>query len=212
MLDVCEIFQSIQGESTFAGYPCTFVRLSGCNLQCTYCDTRYARETGTLMSVADILDSVREYKLGLVEVTGGEPLCQHETPRLLDALCARRYRVLLETNGTCPLPKRRSYVTIMDLKCPGSGESEKVDWQNIGRLQPGDNVKFVLGSRADFDWAARQAARLDFESRGVEVLFGAVARKLRPAQLAEWILDAGINVRLQVQLHRVLWPDVERGV
>jgi 7-carboxy-7-deazaguanine synthase len=213
MLSVTEIFRSIQGESSWAGWPCVFVRLSGCNLRCHYCDTRYAYEPGTRLTIAAIVDRVLALGNGLTEVTGGEPLCQEQTPDLLLALARSCRTVLLETNGSLPLPRLRPYRTILDLKCPSSGESSRMDWGNVVRLQPGDEIKFVIGDADDFAWAVAQIRTHQLDRhQGVALLFSPVADKLAPAELARWMLDGGLNVRLQLQLHRMLWPDRERGV
>jgi len=212
MLYVTEIFRSIQGESSFAGLPCTFVRLSGCNLRCRYCDTTYAYEQGDGMTIPAIVDRVEELGGLLVEVTGGEPLQQEETPALIRALAERGLTVLLETNGTLPVPRIAGCRVIMDLKCPGSGESGRICRDSVKRLGEGDEVKFVLCDRGDFDWAVETVREFAFASRGITVLFSSVAGRLDPAELADWILQSGVEARLQIQLHKVLWPERDRGV
>lgn len=212
MLQVTEIFRSIQGESTRAGLPCTFVRLSGCNLRCRWCDTRHAYEAGPAMSVAQVVARVRELGLDLVEVTGGEPLLQPEAPELLEALAAVARTVLLETNGSQPLPVRRHWHAILDVKCPGSGMHERMYWLNLERLQALDELKFVIGDRADFDYAVFHIRKHDLARRGVPLLVAPVAGALPLAELAAWILASGLPLRLQVQLHKLIWPGVERGV
>jgi len=215
MLQVTEIFRSIQGESTFAGLPCVFVRLSGCNLACRWCDTGYARAAHAAdsrgMSIAAICSAVASLGAGLVEVTGGEPLLQSETPQLLLALQQCQRTVLLETNGSIALPVQRCWHTIMDIKCPGSGESERMHWPNLQLLRAGDEVKFVIADAADFAWALtiiRQQHQL--WASGVAVLMSPVG--VHPTQLAEWILASGESIRLQLQLHKIIWPQIERGV
>ena len=213
MLTVTEIFRSIQGESAWAGWPCVFVRLAGCNLRCRYCDTAYAYAGGTPRSVSGILADVAAFGPGLVEVTGGEPLLQPETPQLLEQLCNSRPVVLLETNGSLALPAGpRPYHTIMDLKCPSSGESARMEFANLRRLRPGDNLKFVVADRTDFDWACARFREAEFDPCAVTPLVSPVAGAADPAELAEWILESGLPLRLQLQLHRVLWPDTDRGV
>lgn len=212
MLNVTEIFRSIQGESTWAGHPCVFVRLSGCNLRCTYCDTRYAYAPGEPMGVGDIVAEAGRLGPGIVEVTGGEPLLQEEAPELLDALAATGRTVLLETNGTLPLPDRRSCRVIMDLKCPSSGEAHRIHWANIEALSPVDEVKFVVSGRSDFDWAAERVVEHSLVERGLAVLVSPVAGVLEPRDLARWILDSCLPLRLQLQLHRLIWPECDRGV
>jgi len=213
MLSVTEIFRSIQGESTFAGLPCTFVRLSGCNLRCSYCDTTYAYESGEQLSIDQILDRVTSLGSDLVEVTGGEPLLQTDTPALLNRLSPVCSCVLLETNGSLPLPSTRQYRVVMDVKCPSSGESSKVCWNNLSTLQTEDEIKFVIADRTDFDWATDVVRdKLITCDRQTTVLFAPVADALAPRDLAAWILDTNLPVRLQLQLHRVIWPEQTRGV
>lgn len=211
-LAVTEIFCSIQGESTLAGLPCTFIRLSGCNLRCRYCDTSYAYPAGLRLCIAEVLDRVAAFGCRRVEVTGGEPLLQAESGALLDALAREGYRVLLETNGSILLPESRPYRVIMDIKCPSSGEDASVEWLNLDRLQPDDELKFVMSDRADFDWAVRQIRRRGIDPSSRALLFAPVWQVLAPRDLAEWLLDSKLDARLQLQLHRVIWPDRERGV
>jgi 7-carboxy-7-deazaguanine synthase len=211
-LQVSEIFSSIQGESHWAGYPCTFVRLAGCNLDCAFCDTRYAREGGTPTPLNHILEEVDRAGLGTVEVTGGEPLTQAETPGLLAGLVARGRRVLLETNGSLPLDGvPDQVVVVMDLKTPSSGMADRNRWHNLDRLGPGDEIKIVCRNRADYKWA-RQALRDHGFPGRTRVSLSPVWGELAPADLARWILEDRLDVRLQVQLHRVLWPHRNRGV
>lgn len=211
MLLVNEIFHSIQGESTFAGRPCVFVRLTGCNLRCSYCDTPYAREEGERLTRKEILERVEAYPCRLVEITGGEPLLQEETPALVSALADRGYRVLVETNGSLDIsvldPRA---VRIMDLKCPSSGETERMRWENLACLTDRDEVKFVIASRDDYLWAKGAAeARL---SAGPAVLFSPAADLIGAAELAAWIIADGLDVRLQFQLQKIIWPGRGRGV
>jgi 7-carboxy-7-deazaguanine synthase len=212
-LTVNEIFYSIQGESVHTGLPCVFVRLTGCNLRCRYCDTRYAFHEGSAMAVGQVLDQVRRFGCDLVEVTGGEPLVQPRTPALVHALLESGYQVLLETNGSLDIDRvDRRCSRIMDIKCPSSGEHDRNDPANLGRLSPHDQVKFVIGDRDDFIFAEQMASRLPASLPRDRVLFSAVSGQLLPDRLARWMLDAGIRGRLQVQLHRVIWPDRDRGV
>ncbi len=211
MLRVSEIFHSIQGESTYAGLPCVFVRLAGCNLNCSYCDTRYARQGGEALSRETIVSRAEAYPVRLIEITGGEPLLQEETPTLVADLADRGWEVLVETNGSRDIsvldPRA---VRIMDLKCPASGESGKTRWENLELLTPRDEVKFVISGREDYLWAKGVVAeRLP---PGSEVLFSPAAGLLDPAELAGWILEDGLAVRLQLQLQKIIWPGVERGV
>jgi len=208
------MFRSIAGETTHAGRPAVFVRLSGCNLRCRYCDTAYARSGGEALPLAKVLERVRRAGERLVVVTGGEPLLQPATRRLLRALRRDGREVLLETNGSLDiggLP--RGVRVILDIKCPGSGESRRNLRSNIGRLRSGDEVKFVVSDRRDFDWAVRYAARARIPP-GVAVLFSPVQPGLAPGRLADWMLGANLpsKSRLQIQLHRVLWPEGNEGV
>ncbi len=211
MLRVSEIFHSIQGESTYAGLPCVFVRLAGCNLNCAYCDTRYARQGGEALSRKTIVSRAEAYPGRLIEITGGEPLLQEETPTLVADLADRGWEVLVETNGSRDIsvldPRA---VRIMDLKCPASGESGKTRWENLELLTRRDEVKFVISGREDYLWAKGVVAeRLP---PGPGVLFSPAAGRLDPAELAGWILEDGLAVRLQLQLQKNIWPGVERGV
>ncbi len=211
-LQLSEVFSSIQGESHWAGYPCTFVRLAGCNLDCAYCDTRYARSGGELTRLSDVLAAVDREGQATVEVTGGEPLAQPGTPTLLQALADRGYRVLLETNGSLPLDAVPGAVGIvMDLKAPGSGMAGHNRWENLDRLGAGDEVKVVCRDRTDYRWA-RDAVRERGLLGRVRVSLSPVAGELDPADLARWLLEDRLDVRLQIQLHRVLWPGRHRGV
>ncbi len=212
-LMVSEIFRSLQGESTRAGLPCVFVRLSGCNLHCRWCDTGYAREAGTAMSTSEILETVAALGTGLVEVTGGEPLLQPGAAVLADRLCARCRAVLVETNGSILIPERREWTVIMDIKTPSSGEADSFHAGNAARLRAGDEVKFVIADRTDFDWALARIAEHGLRNRGVSLLMSPVAEQCRPADLAAWILAAGQpDLRMQLQLHKLIWPEAERGV
>ena len=212
-ITVNEIFKSIQGESSWAGWPCVFVRLTGCGLRCEYCDTTYAYAEGVNFSIGEILAKARSLGGKLVELTGGEPLLQENCPLLAQALLDDGWTVLVETSGALPLdllpPKA---IKIMDLKCPGSGMVERNDWENIARLSQRDEVKFVIRDRADFDWAKEVVQRDDLAKVCKCVLFASVHGELAPSQLAEWILTDNLNVRLQLQLHKYLWPDRQRGV
>ncbi|MCP3978689.1 MAG: radical SAM protein [bacterium] len=212
MLRVNEIFHSIQGESTHAGRPCVFVRLTGCNLRCVWCDTEYAFHEGRSMSVEQIVEQVERCGTRLVEVTGGEPLLQDETPTLMQALLDRGFEVLLETGGSLPIEGVPSGVKrIVDVKCPGSGEAERNRWENLEHLRGGDELKFVIASRADYDWAVEQIARRGLAGR-CPLLFSPVHGDLEPAELADWVTADALDVRVQIQLHKVLWPGVVRGV
>lgn len=212
MLRVTEIFHSIQGESTFAGRPCVFVRLTGCPLRCTWCDTEYAFYGGTKQAIDAILAKIREYDCRLVEVTGGEPLAQPNATALLTRLCDEGFTVLLETSGavdTAPVDPRVH--VILDVKCPGSGMMDRMHWPNVERLRPMDEAKFVIKDRTDYDWAKDVVARYGLASRG-PVLFSPVFGALDPRQLAEWVLADQLPVRFQLQMHKYIWAPDMRSV
>jgi 7-carboxy-7-deazaguanine synthase len=211
-LVVNEIFHSIQGESAHAGRPCIFIRLTYCNLRCTYCDTAYAFEEGFSMSIDEILDMVKSFECPLVEVTGGEPLMQEGVYGLLSALCDRGYEVLLETGGSIDIGQVDARVRrIVDFKCPSSGMAKKNHWSNIGRLKSGDEVKFVIGNREDFDWTVAVIREHRLEER-IPVLFSPVFGTMEPATLAGWILEERLRVRMQLQMHKYIWEPATRGV
>jgi len=209
VLKVNAIFHSIQGESTHAGRPCVFVRLAGCNLRCVYCDTQYAYDEGKSMSVARILEHVGQFGTKLVEITGGEPLVQEATPRLAQRLLDEGYEVLVETNGSLPidlLPE--PVVRIMDLRCPDSGCEDMNRWENLELLRSRDEVKFVISSTHDYEWAKEIIARYDLPSRA-KVLLAVAHGVMSPETVAERILVDRLPVRLQLQLHKYIWPDRE---
>jgi 7-carboxy-7-deazaguanine synthase len=212
VLRVNEIFHSIQGESTHAGRPCVFVRLTGCHLRCVWCDTAYAFHEGAPMSVDAIVEQVDRFGCSLVEVTGGEPLLQPGSIDLMRALLARGHEVLLETSGSLPIGAVPEGVRrIVDVKCPGSGESGRNLWSNLDELRDGDEIKFVVADRADYDWAREVVRDRGLDDRA-PVLFSAVRETLAPGDLARWVLEDRLPVRVQVQMHKVLWPDALRGV
>jgi 7-carboxy-7-deazaguanine synthase len=212
-LKVNEIFYSIQGESLYAGLSCVFVRLSGCNLRCSYCDTTYAYEEGTEIELTDIIKQVENYKCSLVEVTGGEPLLQENTRFLIYKLLEKGYEVLLETNGSLDIGVTdKRCVKILDVKCPSSGESGKNDLKNLEKLGDKDQVKFVIGNRQDYEFAREITISRCMGIAGNHLLYSPVAGKINPARLAEWILEDRLQVRLHLQLHKVIWPHVERSV
>ncbi len=212
MLRVTEIFHSIQGESTFAGQPCVFVRLTGCPLRCTWCDTDYAFFGGGDASVEEIVETVRQYQCRLVEVTGGEPLAQSATCTLLKALCDARFTVLLETSGAVETALVDDRVRIiLDVKCPGSGMTDRMCWPNVDRLRSQDEAKFVIQDRADYDWAKAVVGRYRLMER-CTVLFSPVFGVLDPRRLAEWMLTDRLSIRLQLQMHKHIWTPDMRGV
>lgn len=210
-LMVSEIFRSVQGESTFAGIPCVFVRLAGCNLRCRYCDSTYAREDGEEMELTAILDQVSAYGIELVEITGGEPLFQAETATLAGALRNMGHVVLIETNGSLDISVLPDgVIRIMDIKCPSSGETERVLWENIWKLKPDDEVKFVMADRHDYEWA-RGIIMERFAHTKTKVLLSTVYGELPPRHLVEWMLDDKLRARFQLQLHKYIWPRESRG-
>lgn len=211
-LHVNEIFYSIQGESSHAGRPCVFVRLTGCPLRCNYCDTEYAFYEGQHMSLDEIVDAVRTHPARLVEVTGGEPLAQPESIALMQRLLDDGYEVLLETSGAfdisgVPEPVRK----IVDLKTPDSGEMQRNHWPNLEHLAPHDEIKFVVQSRRDYEWA-RDIVREHRLHERVAVSFSPVWESAIRTDLAAWMLEDAVPARYQLQLHKLLWPGVERGV
>lgn len=213
-LKVNEIFFSIQGESSHAGRPCAFIRLAGCNLRCTYCDTRYADEEGSWREMSDIEQELRPFRCRLVEVTGGEPLLQAQTPELIRRLLDGGYRVLLETNGSQDINAVDDRCTrIVDVKCPSSRQSDKNRLANLEIITPNDEVKFVIGDRDDFDYAkAVISAHLSRCGDLKPPLFSPVFGRLNPESLARWILEDHLDVRLQIQLHKWIWGAEKRGV
>ena len=211
-LVINEIFYSIQGESSYAGLPCVFIRLTYCNIRCSYCDTAYAFEEGNEMTIQSIVDSVQRFDCRLVEVTGGEPLFQKNALTLLSRLCNDGYEVLLETGGSLDIgvvdPRVKK---IVDFKCPSSKMANKNLWKNVEYLQNGDEVKFVIGTREDYDWAKEVVARYEIRKR-CPVLMSVVFDELEPIQLAEWILKEKLDVRFQLQMHKYIWHPETRGV
>ena len=211
-LVVNEIFHSIQGESSHMGRPCVFVRLTYCNIRCSYCDTEYAFYEGKEMLVDEILDVVRGFRCKLVELTGGEPLFQANVHELMARLCDEGYEVLLETGGSLDIGRVDPRVKrIVDFKCPSSGMMKKNLWENVGQLKQLDEVKFVIGDREDYDWAKGmiQSHRIDARC---PILMSVVFGKLEPIQLAEWVLEDKLNVRFQLQMHKYIWSPETRGV
>jgi len=213
LLTINEIFYSIQGESTYAGRPCVFVRLTACDLRCSWCDTPYAFHEGQKRSVDDVVAAVEAYGCGLVEITGGEPLLQDEVYPLMTRLLATGRTVMLETGGHRPIASvPREVVKIVDVKCPASGEADKTDWRNLDALAPHDEVKFVIQDRRDYDFAVEVVRRHGLGARAAAVLFSPVHGALDPKTLSEWILADRVPARVQVQLHKYIWPPGTRGV
>ncbi|MDA8417508.1 MAG: radical SAM protein [Desulfobacteraceae bacterium] len=218
-LSVSELFLSLQGESTYAGLPCVFIRLGGCNLRCRYCDARYTyEEAATVRSLAYLLDFAGRYPEAIVEITGGEPLLQPGVIPLMAELVRGGRTVLLETNGSLDIaPVPEGVVTIMDVKCPEGSGADSTRRENLNRLRPQDELKFVLASRADYEWSCRFLAEHRLlapmaDRRPRVILFSPVTSRLPAALLAAWLIADRLPVRLQLQLHKVIWPDSERGV
>jgi 7-carboxy-7-deazaguanine synthase len=214
MLRVTEIFRSVQGESTHAGRPCAFVRLTGCPMRCTWCDSEYTFTGGERVSVEDVMRQVRAYGCQLVEVTGGEPLAQKGAFELIRRLCEKGYEVLIETGGYVSTEgvDERARV-ILDVKCPASGESERNHWPNLERLRADrDEVKFVVADRADWEFAREIIERYDLERRALAVLISPVWGTTDLRELADLVAASGLNVRMQLQLHKYIWGPETRGV
>ncbi|MGQ9805068.1 MAG: radical SAM protein [Chlorobiales bacterium] len=212
MLTINEIFFSIQGESSRMGLPCVFVRLTECNLRCTYCDTEYAFYEGKERSIESIIEEVRSYNCNLVEITGGEPLLQEPVCDLMTRLCDLGYEVLLETSGSILTDKVDPRVRkIIDMKTPSSGMLKHNDYRNLEILTPNDEVKFVIGSRLDYEWSKTVIAEYGLTQK-CTVLMSVVFGELSPQTLAEWILDDRLRVRFQLQLHKLIWTPETRGV
>jgi len=212
-LTVNEIFLSIQGESTWAGLRCVFVRLTACDLRCTYCDTAYAFTEGTRRPLSKVLEKALFYDCPLVEVTGGEPLLQPAVLPLLSALCDAGRTVLLETSGAHDISKVDARVhRIMDLKTPSSGECARNLWSNLDHLTLRDEVKFVIGSREDYEWAREQVRKHSLPCRVNAVLFSPVFGKISPEEIVNWTLADKLNVRFQLQMHKFIWHPQQRGV
>ena len=213
MLTVNEIFHSIQGESTHAGRPCVFVRLTACDLRCSWCDTPYAFHEGRKMSVDDVLAAVEQFRCPVVELTGGEPLLQKDVYPLMQTLVERGHTVLIETGGHVSVAQVPEGVhTIMDVKCPGSGEAHRMHWDNIDRLDANDEVKFVLRDRIDYEYARGILQQHALADRVAAVLFSPVHDVLHPRTLSEWVLEDRLPVRVQLQVHKYIWDPGTRGV
>ena len=213
MLTINEIFHSIQGESTHSGRPCVFVRLTACDLRCAWCDTPYAFAEGSKLSVEEVVEKVNAYGCRLVELTGGEPLLQKDVYPLMDRLLASGRTVMVETGGHISIAKVPSdVIRIVDVKCPGSGESARNHPENLALLASRDEVKFVIRDRADYEFARDLVARHHLVERTAAVLFSPVHAVLAPRELAEWILADELQVRLQLQTHKYIWGADVRGV
>jgi len=211
-LKVNEIYYSIQGESTHVGRPCIFIRLTYCNLRCTYCDTEYAFYEGKDIEIPEIMAKIKQWNCNLVEVTGGEPLFQDECNDLLNELTNQNYEVLLETGGSLSISDVPiEIVKIVDFKCPSSGMEKKNLWSIVNDLQPHDEVKFVIGDREDFDWAKEMLNKYSLNEK-CSILFSPTFGKIDPSLIVEWILEGDIPVRMQLQMHKHIWESEGKGV
>jgi 7-carboxy-7-deazaguanine synthase len=211
-MKVCEIFASIQGESTYAGLPCIFVRMTRCNLRCTYCDTTYAYDEGSEMTMEEIIDAVRGYGLNLIEITGGEPLLQKDAGALISRLLDLDFEVLVETNGSLDIGEvDRRAIIIMDMKTPGSGMSDSMRMENLALLKKSDELKFVITNKADYDWARTMVRQFSLSEKST-VLFSPVYGKLSPSGLSKWIIADKLPVRMNLQLHKYMYNPDQRGV
>ena len=212
MIKINEIYLSVQGESSHTGLPCVFVRLTGCNLRCVWCDTAYAFDDGKTQSIDQTLKDIKSFGINLVEITGGEPLMQEGVYPLMEALLENGYKVMLETGGSVSLEKvPRDVIKILDLKCPGSGEDKKNDLDNLKILAPHDEVKFVILDRRDYEWS-RDLIKKHKINETAPILFSPVYGKLELKEMVQWILEDRLPVRLQTQLHKVIWSKKTQGV
>ena len=211
-LKINEIYYSIQGESTHVGRPCIFVRLTYCNLRCTYCDTEHAFYEGRDMTIEGILKKIKQWDCNLVEVTGGEPLFQRGCITLLNRLIKDKYEVLLETGGSLPINKvPKNVKKIVDFKCPSSKMDKKNLWSIIEDLQPHDEIKFVIGNRNDFEWAKNHILKYKLNDKCI-LLMSPMFKKIKPTKIVEWILKDNLPVRMQIQMHKYIWSSNKKGV
>jgi len=213
MLKINEIYHSIQGESTTAGRPCVFIRLTYCNLRCTYCDTEYAFYEGKDFSVEQVIDEIEKYNCKLVEITGGEPLVQiDECLELMKRLSELDYEVMIETGGSLPIKDIDPRVKIIiDLKCPSSGMENKNLYENLKYLHPADELKFVIGNREDYEWSVDIIKKYNLQKKCI-ILFSVVFGKLEPVELVNWIIEDKLDVRFQLQMHKYIWHPQTKGV
>ena len=211
MLKINEIFHSIQGESSKSGTPCVFIRLTYCNLRCSYCDSEYSFYEGEDMSIADILKEIKKYNCKLVEVTGGEPLLQKKSIDLMKALLIEKYTVMLETSGSIPINNvPKEVIKIIDFKCPSSDMHKKNNWDILKNVQQHDEIKFVISNLDDYKWVKDKLKKYNFKNN--TILFSPTHNQLDPKILSEWILKDGLNVRVQLQLHKYIWDADTKGV
>ena len=211
MLKINEIFYSIQGESSYNGMPCVFIRLTYCNLRCSYCDTEYSFHDGIDMSVTEIINEIKKYDCHLIEITGGEPLLQEESIELMKKLIKNKYTVMLETGGSLPITAvPEEVIKIVDFKCPSSKMKNKNDWNIINDLKEHDEIKFVIGNREDYDWSKNKINQYNLKNKNL--LFSPVHNILDSKVLSEWILEDNLKVRLQIQIHKYIWDSKTTGI
>jgi 7-carboxy-7-deazaguanine synthase len=211
-MKLCEIFSSIQGESSFAGFPCTFIRLSGCNLRCSYCDTTYAYDEGEDVTLSELIDKVRSFGIGLVEITGGEPLLQDEVHTLIKMLLDEGYRLLIETNGSMNISGIDSRVSVvLDIKTPSSNMADRMIMDNLDLVGIKDDVKFVIGTQEDYRWVKEIVQKRSLTDK-TNVLLSPAFGILDPSELAQWMIRDRINARLHLQLHKYIFGPNKRGV
>ena len=211
MLKINEIFYSIQGESSYSGMPCVFIRLTYCNLRCSYCDTEDSFYEGQDMSIDEIVDEIKKYNCRLIEVTGGEPLLQKESIKLMEILLNDNYKVMLETGGSLPITKvPKEVIKVVDFKCPSSKMHKKNDWNIIEDLQKYDEIKFVIGNQQDYEWAKNKIEQFNLYNK--KLLFSPVHDVMSAKELSEWVLNDGLKVRIQLQLHKYIWDANTKGV
>ena len=211
MLKINEIFYSIQGESSYSGMPCVFIRLTYCNLRCSYCDTEDSFYEGQDMSVDEIINDIKKYNCRLIEVTGGEPLLQKESIKLMKILLKDNYKVMLETGGSLPITQvPKEVIKVVDFKCPSSKMHKKNDWSIIGNLQKHDEIKFVIGNQQDYEWAKGKIKQFNLYNK--KLLFSPVHDVMNAKELSEWILNDGLKVRVQLQLHKYIWDANTKSV
>ena len=211
-LKINEIYYSIQGESSYMGKPCIFIRLTYCNLRCSYCDSEYTFHEGNDMSIDEILDEIKKYPCKLIEVTGGEPLFQKNCINLLKKLVDLKYDVLLETSGSLSIKDvPKEVINIIDFKCPSSNMKKKNYWKNVQFIKPEDEVKFVIGNKEDYDWAKEKIDKYNLINT-CTVLMSPTYKEIEPKTITKWILDDSLDVRFQIQLHKEIWEESTRGV
>jgi len=212
ILKINELYHSIQGESSFSGLPCIFIRLTYCNLRCSYCDSEYTFHEGSDMNINEILNKIKRYSCKLVEVTGGEPLFQKGCIDLLQKLVDLDYKVLLETSGSLTIKDvPKEVINIIDFKCPSSNMKKKNLWDNVNYLKSDDEVKFVIGNREDYDWAKNKIKEHNLINT-CKILMSPTYNQIEPQMITKWILDDNLDIRFQIQLHKEIWPEEERGV